>query len=288
MTKTSRHTPDDRFRRDPRDWGRFKRGYIVHFAPKHLVCGENLWFLRAADPRLVLPRVPDDRVPPLPQLFATMYLSVHEAGDGSEAKNWIVGDWTSRDIGDWLYGGYLGALSRISAWQLRPGDAGHLMAIQLARTKPNHSRSEPQTTAHQPNEIRTEPNKVEQTGTAETRTNPPTQSWNPLNQPGTSATHHRISGTKVDQSGQIWTKSDTQDHNSLLRAAKLRFSVQISSSTPNSPEREPTNLQRVLLVRRDHDLAVLLGIAQRLERSFDAVQADPSRHDRSGLNAARR
>jgi len=46
-----------------------------------------------------------------------MHLSFEEQGKGeAETKRWIVGDWVSRDIGDWLAGGYVGAVGGI-AWQ---------------------------------------------------------------------------------------------------------------------------------------------------------------------------
>ena len=35
-----RHNPDDRFRRDPRDWGRFKWGYIAHAAQGFFTCAD--------------------------------------------------------------------------------------------------------------------------------------------------------------------------------------------------------------------------------------------------------
>ena len=113
---TLNHAPDDRFRRDPRDWDRFKWGYIAHFAQGLLVCA-GLGFL--ALPVLAwfyleyqkteYRRFRDVR---------DIYLRFAEQGkDGDDTKNWIVGDWISRDIGDWLYGGYVGALAGI-AWQL--------------------------------------------------------------------------------------------------------------------------------------------------------------------------
>ena len=37
--------------------------------------------------------------------------------ENEDAKSWIVGDWISRDIGDWLIGGHIGALIGI-AWQV--------------------------------------------------------------------------------------------------------------------------------------------------------------------------
>ena len=116
MTANTRHLPDDRFRRDPRDWSRFKWGYIAHFAQGLLVCA-GLGFV--ALPVLAwfyleyqtteYHRFRDVR---------DMYLKFDELGKSDEeAKSWIVGDWISRDIGDWLYGGYAGALAGI-AWQV--------------------------------------------------------------------------------------------------------------------------------------------------------------------------
>ena len=35
---TSRHTPDERFRRDPRDWRRFRWGYVGHNGQGLAVC----------------------------------------------------------------------------------------------------------------------------------------------------------------------------------------------------------------------------------------------------------
>lgn len=109
-----RHEPDERFRRDPRDWGRFWVGYTAHFAQGLLVCA-GLGF--AALPILAwyylsyqtteYQRFSDVR---------DMYLRLR--GEENEAaKSWIVGDWISRDIGDWLIGGHVGALIGI-AWQV--------------------------------------------------------------------------------------------------------------------------------------------------------------------------
>ena len=116
MADTPRHIPDERFRRDPRDWGRFRWGYIAHVFQGLLVCAGLgfvalpilAWFYLEYQ-KTEYRRFSDVR---------DMYLKFDELGrPGDEARSWIVGDWISRDIGDWLYGGYLGAVIGI-AWQL--------------------------------------------------------------------------------------------------------------------------------------------------------------------------
>ena len=115
------HETDERFRRDPRDWRRFWAGYIGHFAQGLLVCG-GLGF--ASLPILAwyylsyqtteYQRFRDVR---------DMYLRLR-GEETEDARKWIVGDWISRDIGDWLIGGHVGAAIGI-AWQV-------LLALELA------------------------------------------------------------------------------------------------------------------------------------------------------------
>ena len=45
-----------------------------------------------------------------------MYLRLRD-DEAEDVRKWIVGDWISRDIGDWLIGGHVGALIGI-AWQI--------------------------------------------------------------------------------------------------------------------------------------------------------------------------
>ena len=115
-----RHNPDDRFRRDPRDWGRFKWGYIAHAAQGFFTCA-GLGF--AALPVLawyyvVYQRTEYRRFRDVRDLYLQL------EGTERNVKDWVVGDWISRDVGDWLYGGYAGAAAGIG-WQL-------YVAVQLA------------------------------------------------------------------------------------------------------------------------------------------------------------
>lgn len=110
-----RYEPDERFGRDPRDWGRHRWDYAFHLGQGLLVCA-GLGF--AALPILAWYYVVYQRTEY--QRFSEvrdMYLRFREEGDPDEARRWIGGDWISRDVGDWLIGGFVGALIGI-AWQV--------------------------------------------------------------------------------------------------------------------------------------------------------------------------